>query len=106
MSCITGGLALTAVSDGRVNLALGVVIVGLASGVLSFVGLRAVLRYEMYAWVPIFIIFLVMFGEVGRFADGGSPPTVTGVNLSASALTWFSIVYGSTASWCSIASDY
>jgi NCS1 nucleoside transporter family len=106
VSCITGGLALTAVSDGAVSLALGVAIVAIISGLLSFIGLRAVLRYEMYAWIPIFIIFAVMYGEVGSKADNSSPPAVSGVDLSGSALTWFSIVYGSTASWSSIASDY
>lgn len=50
VSCITGGLALTAVSDGHVTLILGIVILAVVALVISFVGLNAILVYERYAW--------------------------------------------------------
>lgn len=46
VACITGGSALTAVSDGRVSMVLGVVIVSAVGCVFSFVGLKAVLQVE------------------------------------------------------------
>lgn len=106
VAAITGGLALTAVSDGTISLALGVVLVAVIGTLISFIGLRAVLNYEKFAWIPIFIIFCIMYGEAGQYADNASPPVAMGVDLAASSLTWFSIVYGSTASWSSIVSDY
>jgi purine-cytosine permease-like protein len=60
VGCITGGLALSAVSDGHINLVLGVVIIAVIGLLFSFFGLRAVLSYEKYAWAVFLIIFLVM----------------------------------------------
>jgi hypothetical protein len=39
------GLALTAVSDGKVSSALGCVIIALGSSVINFCGLKAILYY-------------------------------------------------------------
>jgi NCS1 nucleoside transporter family len=106
VSCITGGLALTAVSDGRVSLVLGIVILAVVALIISFVGLNAILVYERYAWMLFFVIFLIIFGETGKYADNTAPATDTGANLSAAVLSLIAIVYGSSASWSTMASDY
>lgn len=103
---ITGGLALSAVTNGRLSSALGVVIVSLVGTIFSFIGLRAVMRYEEYAWLVFFVIFMIIYGEAGRFADNTTPGTLTGTTLSGTVLTLLAVVYGSSASWCSIVSDY
>jgi hypothetical protein len=48
VSCITGGLALTAVADGHVSLVVGIIILGVVAMIISFVGLKAILVYERY----------------------------------------------------------
>jgi NCS1 nucleoside transporter family len=106
VSCITGGLALTAVSDGSVSLILGIVILAVVALLISFIGLNAILAYERYAWVIFFIIFLIIFGETGRYADNTTPASVTGTTLSGVVLNLIAIVYGSSAAWCTTASDY
>lgn len=106
VSCITGGIALTAVSDGRVSLVLGIVILSVVALLISFIGLNAILVYERYAWIIFFVIFLIIFGETGRYADNITPAAISGANLSASVLSLLAIVYGSSASWCIVASDY
>jgi purine-cytosine permease-like protein len=103
---ITGGLALSAVSDGRINLVLGVVIVAVVGLIFSFVGLRAVLAYEKYAWAVFFVIFMVMYGELAPQSALSAPASTTGITNKGSALTLFAVVYGSSASWCSIVSDF
>jgi purine-cytosine permease-like protein len=106
VGCITGGLALSAVSDGRINLVLGVVIVAIVGLIFSFVGLRAVLSYEKYAWAVFFVIFMVMYGELAPRASLSTPAVATGMTNTGSQLTLFAVVYGSSNSWCSIVSDY
>ncbi|KAI4126054.1 MAG: hypothetical protein LQ347_005118 [Umbilicaria vellea] len=106
VGCITGGLALAAVSDGRVNLVLGVVIIAVIGLCFSFVGLRAVLTYEKWSWLVFLLCFLVMYGEVGHDADIKTPAQVTGATQSGLVLTLLGVVYGSSASWSSICSDY
>lgn len=106
VACITGGLALTAVSNGHVSLALGIVILAVVALVISFVGLRAILVYERYAWIVFFIIFMIIYGMSGKYADNSTPAPDTGINLSANVLSLLAVVYGSSASWCSMVSDY
>lgn len=107
VSCITGGLALNAVSGGHLSIAVGVVIIACVSLVFSFIGLRAVLLYEKYAWMLFFIIFMIMYGEAAHFADLSPPPgAVTGLTKSGNVLSLISVIYGSSASWSSIVSDF
>lgn len=106
VSCITGGLALTAVSDGHLSLILGIVILAVVALIISFVGLNAILIYERWAWLAFFIIFMIIFGETGKYADNTSPPKYTGLSFSGACLNLFAVVYGSSASWCTMASDY
>lgn len=106
VGCITGGLALSAVSNGSVSLALGVVIIAVGSLIISFIGLRAILAYEKYAWLVFFILFMCMYGETASHADVATASELTGADLSGTVLTLLAIVYGSSASWCSIVSDY
>ena len=103
---ITGGLALSAVSDGHVSLVLGVIIVAVLGLIFSFVGLRGVLWYESWAWAIFFVIFMIMYGETAHLADAKTPSALTGETLSGTVLTLLAVVYGSSASWSSIVSDY
>jgi purine-cytosine permease-like protein len=105
ISCITGGLALSAVSDGSLSSAVGVIIVASISLGFSFVGLKGVLVYERYAWILSFVVFMVMYGEAGPQANLNALPTVSGSTQTGVILTFFAIIYGTTASWSSIVSD-
>ncbi|KAJ2994956.1 hypothetical protein NUW58_g1409 [Xylaria curta] len=106
VGCITGGLALTATADGHLSLVVGIIILGVAAMLISFVGLKAILVYERYAWIVFFAIFLIFFAEVGRYADNTTPSPLKGADLAGNILSLIAIVYGSSASWVSIASDY
>ncbi|KAH9993920.1 permease for cytosine/purines, uracil, thiamine, allantoin-domain-containing protein [Xylariaceae sp. FL0662B] len=106
VSCITGGLALNAVADGHLSLVVGIIIIAVVALLISFIGLKAILVYERYAWFIYFVIFMIFFGETGRFADNTTPSSLSGADLSGSVLSLLAIVYGSSASWCTMASDY
>jgi NCS1 nucleoside transporter family len=106
VSCITGGLALTAVADGHVSLVVGIIILAVVAMLISFVGLKAILVYERYAWFIFFVIFLIFFGETGKYADNTTPTALKGADLSGAVLSLLAIIYGSSCSWCTMASDY
>lgn len=106
VGCITGGAALSAVSGGRVGSELGVIIAAVLGFVISFIGLRAVFQYEKFAGLVLAVVFVVMYGETARFADYKTQTQLEGATLSGTALTLFAVVYGSSASWCSIVADY
>ncbi|KAI3339812.1 permease for cytosine/purines, uracil, thiamine, allantoin-domain-containing protein [Ustulina deusta] len=106
VGCITGGLALTAVADGHLSLVVGIVILAIVALLISLIGLKAILIYERYAWIVFFAIFLIFFGETGRYADNTTPSSLKGADLAGNVLSLIAIVYGSSASWVSITSDY
>ncbi|KAJ4315317.1 hypothetical protein N0V94_006013 [Neodidymelliopsis sp. IMI 364377] len=106
VACITGGLALTAVADGGISLIVGIVILAVVAMLISFVGLKAILVYERYAWFVFFIIFIIFFAETGKYANNTSHTELKGADLSAQVLSLIAIVYGSSASWQTMASDY
>ena len=106
VGCITGGLALQAVSNGHISIAVGIAVIAVCSLCVSFIGLKAILVYEKYAWLIYFIIFMIIFGMTGKYTDNQTPSSLTGLSLSGTVLSLLAIVYGSSASWCTIASDY
>ncbi|KAL1303004.1 hypothetical protein AAFC00_003320 [Neodothiora populina] len=106
VGCITGGSALSAVSDGRVSSILGIVIIAVGSSIVNLFGLRAILYYEKYAWAVFFIVFMVMYGEMAPKADIMTKTELKGADLSGQVLSLLAVVYGSSVSWCSIAADY
>ena len=106
VACITGGLALTAVADGHVSLIVGIVILAVFATLISFVGLKAILVYERYAWFIFFLIFIIFIAETGKYTDNSTKTELKGADRSAAILSLIAIVYGSSASWQTIASDY
>lgn len=93
-------------SDGAISLIPGIIIVAVIGVVFSIVGLKAVLAYETYAWFIFFIIFMIIYGEIGPSARLSDPPNASGLTLAGAGCSLFAVVYGSSASWCSIVSDY
>jgi NCS1 nucleoside transporter family len=106
VGCITGGLALQAVADSGISIAVGVVIIAIVSLLVSFFGLRVILIYERYAWFIFFIIFLIIFGMTGKYTDNVTPASGDHLTVAGNVLSLLAIVYGSSASWATIASDY
>ncbi|KAK2468788.1 hypothetical protein H9L39_19715 [Fusarium oxysporum f. sp. albedinis] len=106
VATISGGLALTAVADGHISLVIGVIIIALVSLAISFLGLKYILIYERYAWCIYFIVFMIIFGMVGPYADSKTPASSSGIDLWGNVLSLIAIVYGSSASWATMALDY
>lgn len=106
VGCITGGSALSAVSNGNVSTVLGIIIIAVGSSIINFCGLKAILYYEKYAWAVFFILFMIMYGEMAPHADIHTKTELAGADLSSQVLSLLAIVYGSSVSWCTIAADY
>ncbi|KAF2769786.1 putative nucleoside transporter [Teratosphaeria nubilosa] len=106
VSCITGGVALVAVSDGTIPIAVGIVIIAVLSLIVSLTGLKVILVYERWAWAIYLVIFLIIFGETGRYTDNKTPASGSSLTISGNLLSLIAVVYGSSASWATVASDY
>ncbi len=49
---------------------------------------------------------MIIFGETGKYSNIHTPPASTGADQAGSVLSLLAIVYGSSASWATLASDY
>lgn len=103
---ITGGLALKAVADGHLSVVVGIIIIAVVALFVSLFGIRVILVWERYAWIAMFVIFMIVFGESAKYTDNTTPPQVSGKAEAGAVLTVLAIAYGSCASWAPTASDY
>ncbi|KAH8801470.1 nucleoside transporter [Xylogone sp. PMI_703] len=107
INCIVAGQLLSAVSGGSLTLVIGIVVVCVGSFIISFLGFRWIQRYESIAWFLIFIFLCIEFGQSARyFSPTPGLSYVSGLDKSGAALTYFSIVFGESAAWCSMTGDY
>lgn len=113
VNCVVGGQILQAVSQDKVSLALGIVIVFLGSWVVGVFGIRVLLKFQGIVAIPTNIAILLYYIVVCKKGSwiletntmvselGYDSLTVTGHWLS-----FFTIAYSCTATWGSCASDY
>lgn len=103
---ITGGLALEAVADGHLSVAVGIVVISAVVLIIGILGLRVIFFYERYAWIVLFVVFMIIFGETAPYVDNKTPTQLSGTAFSGAILSFLSVAYGYSASWSPVASDY
>lgn len=100
---ILGGQTLASVNPGTLPLVVGIIIIGVLSLVPCFVGYHLVHYYERYAWMVLFVIMMFLWGLGGRAGfdtNAQKPVEGTGRALSASIISFGSIVFGSITGVC------
>lgn len=102
---ITGQL-LSAVSDYKMTVSVGCIIVTVISYVVSIFGFRWVHTFLKYSWIVSFILLLVLVGQAAPHAQPDLPGFSTGLAHAGAWLSMFSIAFSSTAGWASFAADY
>ncbi|KAK7754961.1 Purine-cytosine permease fcy21 [Diatrype stigma] len=95
----------------------GIVVIAVSTLLVCIFGYRIIHVYERFAWIPVFIIFLVVLGVfvhsgdfdggAGAMASDGDNTTATSKKEKAGAvLSFATAVFGSATGWCSLAADY
>ncbi|EJU01056.1 cytosine-purine permease [Dacryopinax primogenitus] len=103
LSAILGGQTLASVSDGSVSWTVGIVIVSVLTLALSFCGYKVLHFYERYAWMPVWIVYLVVIG-IGAKSIAAPPPTEPAT--AGGVLTFGATIAGFVISFCGMMSDY
>jgi NCS1 nucleoside transporter family len=108
VNCVLGGQILAAVSDNKVPLWVGILIVAVVTLVVALFGIKIVLAFEKYLALPVFIAFLLMYISasdkyylLNTYESNLDPSTHKG-----SWLSFFSLTYSVTATWGTVCSDY
>lgn len=100
---VIGGQCLSAVADGSLSPAVGIVIVSLLCLVISFSGFKVLHIYERWAWIPALIAIIIATGVGGKHlheqapAEPGTAPNV---------LSFGMIVASYMIPWACLASDF
>lgn len=104
VNVIVGGQLINALSNNTVPLWAGVVIISVLTTAISIFGYQYVHTYERFAWIPIFIIFLILLGEGAH--NFSMPAWGTGSVEAGGVLSFGCAIYGFGTGWTSYAADY
>ncbi|KAJ0117389.1 permease [Diaporthe amygdali] len=103
---ILGGQILSAVSDGTVSIAVGIVIVNLVCWVIVLFGMRPFQQYERFAWIPQLLVLFVLIGCAGPAFDVSSASVGDAATVAANRLSFLSMCLYVPNSWSAAASDF
>lgn len=107
IDCIVAGQLITAVSGGTVTTVAGIVILCGGAYIISFFGFRVLQKFEQVSWVITLVLMCITFGMSSRYyTPTPAHSTVSGATRTGAALTYFALVFGEAAAWCSMAGDY
>jgi len=84
----------------------GIIIIAAGTFIVTLFGYKVVHYYEMFTWLPCFVVFVLLLGE---FAHSGSFDNIqmkAGSSEAASVLSFAASVFGFATGWTSYASDY
>ncbi|KJX94031.1 hypothetical protein TI39_contig4224g00003 [Zymoseptoria brevis] len=84
----------------------GILIIALATLLITLFGYRIVHFYEFYSWLPAFLVFLITLGTFAHSGDFHPIPMETGTAKLGSVLSFGATVYGFATGWSSYAADY
>lgn len=106
---VVGGEMLAAISNDRVPLWVGIVIVTVCSFVVAIFGIKQVLRIETYISVPVLTSFLLLYISSGNrdyLVREYKPIDVPSKTIKGNWISFFSLCYSITSTWGSITADY
>src|SRR5437764_1566136 len=106
VNVIIGGQLVAALSGGVIPSWAGILILAILTTLVSIYGYRYVHRYERYAWIPMAIIFAIMFFVALPHFHIIAPSNTTTAAEIAGLLSFGGAVYGFATGWSSYAADY
>jgi NCS1 nucleoside transporter family len=106
VNVIIGGQLVAALSGGVIPSWAGILILAALTTLVSIFGYRYVHRYERWAWIPMAIIFAIMFFVAApHFSIVATANTTTAAEI-AGILSFGGAVFGFATGWSSYAADY
>jgi NCS1 nucleoside transporter family len=109
VNCVVGGQILAAVSNEKIPLVVGIIIVALLSFIVSIFGIRHLLKVEKYIAIPVLIIFMLLYiaaSDKFYLLDDFTNEDVDPQTLTGEILSFFALCYALTGTWGTITADY
>lgn len=122
IGAVVSGQILSAVSpNGSLTVQVGIVITAVLAWLVTTFGIKIFHYYERYvckslwwsqsdifryAWIPQYIVLLILAGTAGPKFDTHTPSTVTGATLTGNRLSFFSVCLSSAITYAPGAADF
>lgn len=84
----------------------GIILIATATFIITIFGYKVVHVYERYAWIPCFIIYLIVIGVFTHSGHFVNIPMGVGLSEAGSALSFAAAIFGFATGWTSFAADY
>jgi NCS1 nucleoside transporter family len=105
VNVIIGGQLVSALTNGAIPAWVGILVIAILTTLVSIYGYRYVHRYERWAWIPMAIIFVILF-VVAIPHMKIIPTPAYGAAEIAGFISFGGAIYGFATGWSSYASDY
>ncbi|KAL1961952.1 hypothetical protein VTN77DRAFT_733 [Rasamsonia byssochlamydoides] len=106
IDCVIGGQILSAVSDGRMTVIVGIIVVAIVSWLVATFGMRVFQAYERYSWLPQAIVLAVMAGTAGPKFDVTTQSIGSAETVNGNRLSFFSLALSCSIAWAPAGADY
>lgn len=113
VNAVVGGEMLAAISNDKVPISVGIIIVTICSFFVAVFGIKQVLKVETIFSVPVIITFMLLYiassdknKYLNDFNNRIGENKLDSLTLKGNWLSFFSLCYSTTSTWGSIASDY
>ncbi len=105
VNVIIGGQLVSALTNGAIPAWVGILVIAILTTLVSIYGYRYVHRYERWAWIPMAIIFAILF-VVAIPHMKIIPTPAYGAAEIAGFISFGGAIYGFATGWSSYAADY
>lgn len=110
VNSVVGGEMLAAISNDKIPISVGIIIVSILSFVVAVFGIKQVLRVETLISIPVILTFMLLYisssDKYHYIYDFDNSSILNHQTLKGNWLSFFSLCYSITSTWGSIASDY
>lgn len=109
VNCVVGGEMLASISDGKIPLWVGIIIVTVISFFVAIFGIKQVLKVETLFAVPVLTSFLLLYissSDKFKYLNDFKNSNIDAATIKGNWLSFFSLCYSITSTWGSITADY
>ncbi|CAK7914316.1 vitamin B6 transporter Tpn1p [[Candida] anglica] len=111
VNSVVGGQILSSLSDGKIPLYAGIIIIAGVSFIVATCGIKQLMRFEAFLAIPVNVSFLLLYVAASskyKYLSNADAPAIANDSkmIQGNWLSFFSLCYSVTSTWGSIASDY
>lgn len=106
INSISGASVLYALSDGKMPIWAGVILICTVVWIICALGIQAIHKFDAFLWIPPFLCWCVAAGTGAKHFSGDAIKSPSGANGAAAALSFMAIIFSFALSWVNCAADY